>query len=305
MTRGGLDHVPAAAIRAYRERVSCLVRSDATSRQRRATEARTCATPATSTRRSRRYGLPFPAEQWWRNGGGRAYARAGEVRRVRTGRVAQWRRHSIATPLVTALRESRPEPFATLCGRRRDPPGARSATVGGAAGAASAARCASPRSAAGSVRRSPDGGPGVRGEARRRCGSTRPKCWTLRSPARRRFRRNRSSRTEVHRVLGRPPIAQHRLGGMQCIGLSRMSEVCHRSAPHLERDRTLTSPFCDFPCISEASAALPGGGYIVGTIEKCQSNDTRPICSHLQQPAAPRLAIPGWALWTPAARPGT
>ena len=58
--------------------------------------------------------------------------------------------------------------------------------------------------------------------------------------------------------------------------------------PRLGRGRTLTSPFRDFPCISGASTAVPGGGYIVGTVEKCQSNDTSPICSHLQQPAAPR-----------------
>src|SRR3954468_12502306 len=36
-----------------------------------------------------------------------------------------------------------------------------------------------------------------------------------------------------------------------------------------------------------ASAPQPGSGYRVGTVKKCQSNDARSICSHLQQPAAP------------------
>ncbi|GAA4256565.1 GNAT family N-acetyltransferase [Dactylosporangium darangshiense] len=63
------------------------------------------------------YGLPFSAEQWWRNAGDEPDLTRGQAKFAvfELVVVAQWRRHGIATALITALLESRQEPFATLC----------------------------------------------------------------------------------------------------------------------------------------------------------------------------------------------
>ena len=60
-----------------------------------------------------------------------------------------------------------------------------------------------------------------------------------------------------------------------------MSEVCRARRTSAGRGRTVTSLFHGFGVFSGPQAPQLDGGYRVGTIEKCQSNDAGPICSHL------------------------